>query len=76
MNLKQRKRVVTIECDQPSPCLLACKLDCSTQKAQTSGGRTKGSSRCSRKPLQRRCEQLDSGTVLFKVLDADEAVLG
>jgi hypothetical protein len=41
-------------CDQPSPDLLVGTPGCSRPRARTSGGRTKGSSRCSRKPLRRR----------------------
>jgi hypothetical protein len=37
---------------RPSPGLLADTPGCSKQTAPTSGGRTKGSSRCSRKPLR------------------------
>jgi hypothetical protein len=40
--------------DQPSPDLLVGTPGCSRPRARTFGGRTKGSSRCSRKPLWRR----------------------
>lgn len=50
--MKPKTKVVKSLCGQPSLDLPGGTLDCSTQPAQPSGDRTKGSSRCSRKPLR------------------------
>jgi hypothetical protein len=74
-------------CDRPSPDLLSGTPGYSRPRARTSGGRTRGSSRCSRKPLRtrgdgwwekRRGLGFCCGVWWFRlgVVVADEAVLG
>jgi hypothetical protein len=72
-----RTRVaVTSAYARPSPDLLADRPGCSRPKAPTSGGRTRGSSRYSRKPLLWWEDVLGvERSPVSEVVDADGAVL-